>query len=133
MLKFVILPVNTAKMAQHNELGKQGEEVAARLLKSEGYAIVERNWNFHGYEIDIVAENEEFIVFVEVKTRTSVQWGNPEDFVGKSRQRRMIEGANHYLIENDINKPARFDIIGAVWNGRTFETEHIEDAFLPFL
>lgn len=119
-------------MAQHNELGERGEEQAARFLVSQGYEIRDRNWRFHGFEIDIVAETPEFIVFVEVKTRTSTQWGNPEDFVGKARQRRMIEAANHYLIENDIDKPARFDIIGVVWNGKQFETEHIDDAFLAF-
>ena len=120
-------------MAQHNELGKKGEEEAARYLKSKDYRIICRNWNFHGYEIDIIAENEEFIVFVEVKTRTSAQWGNPEDFVGKSRMRRMVDAADHYLIENDIDKPSRFDIIGMVWDGKHFELEHIDDAFLPFL
>ena len=120
-------------MAFHNELGKKGEEAAVAFLKKKDYRIVEQNWTFHGYEIDIIAETEEFIVFVEVKTRTSVQWGNPEDFVGKSRMRRMIEAANHYLIEKDIEKPARFDIIGAVWNGRNFELEHIDDAFMAFM
>lgn len=120
-------------MAEHNELGKKGEDAAAALLKSKNYIIVKRNWMFHGYEIDVIAENEEFIVFVEVKTRTSVQWGNPEDFVGKARMRRMIQAADHYLIEKNIEKPARFDIIGAVWNGRDFELEHIEDAFMAFM
>ncbi|MFZ6037521.1 MAG: YraN family protein [Bacteroidota bacterium] len=120
-------------MAQHNELGKMGEEAAARLMLEKGYNIVDRNWTFHGYEIDIVAENEAFIVFLEVKTRTSVQWGNPEDFVSTARQRRMVEAADHYLIEHAIDKPARFDIVGVVWNRGKFEIEHIEDAFLPFL
>lgn len=120
-------------MAQHNELGKMGEEAAVALLKSKNYDIIERNWKFYGYEIDVIAEDEKYIVFVEVKTRASVEWGNPEDFVGKGRQRRMIEAANHYLIEKGIDKPARFDIIGAVWTGKKLELEHIEDAFMAFL
>ena len=120
-------------MAQHNELGKMGEEMAARLLVEKNYAIVERNWTFHGYEIDIVAENDCFIVFVEVKTRTSAEWGNPEDFVGTARQRRLVEAADHYLIEHAIDKPARFDIMGVLWKDGKFEIEHIEDAFLSFL
>lgn len=119
-------------MAQHNELGQKGEDAAARLLLEKGYKILSRNWRFHGYEIDIVAENQEWLVFVEVKTRTSAQWGNPEDFVGKSRMRRMIEAADHYIIEHDLDKQARFDIIGAVWNGHQMQMEHIEDAFMPF-
>lgn len=118
-------------MAQHNELGKKGEEEAVRYLKAKGYTIISRNWRFYGYEIDIVAGIDDFIVFVEVKTRTSKQFGNPEDFVGNVRMKRMVDAAHHYLIENDIDKPSRFDIIGLVWDGRTFELEHIDDAFLP--
>ncbi len=120
-------------MAEHNELGQKGEKAATRIMKEKGYRIVRRNWRFHGYEIDIIAENEEWLVFAEVKTRTSTQWGNPEDFIGKGRMRRMIDAANHYIIEHDLDKPARFDIIGAVWNGKEMKIEHIEDAFLPFL
>ena len=120
-------------MAQHNELGKKGEEEAVKYLKSKDYRIICRNWNFHGYEIDIIAETDEFIVFVEVKTRTTALFGNPEDFVGNARMRRMVDAANHYLIEEDIDKPARFDIIGLAWDGKRFELEHIDDAFLPFL
>ena len=118
-------------MATHNELGEQGERAAAEFLQSRGYHVIEQNWRFHHYEIDIIAENEAFIVFVEIKTRTSKQWGNPEDFVGKTRMRRMIEAADFYLKDNEIDKDARFDIIGAVWDGRNFQIEHIEDAFLP--
>ncbi len=118
-------------MAQHNELGKAGEDEAVRYLMSKGYRIVNRNWRFYGYEIDIVAEIDPYIVFVEVKTRASALYGNPEDFVGKSRRKRMVEAANHYLIENNIDSPARFDVIGIVWDGKGFELDHIDDAFLP--
>lgn len=118
-------------MAQHNELGEKGEEEAVRHLKSKGYEVISRNWRFYGYEIDIVAEIDDFIVFVEVKTRTSKQYGNPEDFVGTARMKRMVDAAHHYLIENDIDKKSRFDIIGLVWDGKSFELEHIDDAFLP--
>ena len=75
MHKFVFL---SESMAQHNELGKKGEEEAVKYLKSKDYRIICRNWNFHGYEIDIIAETDEFIVFVEVKTRTTALFGNPE-------------------------------------------------------
>lgn len=120
-------------MAQHNELGEQGERAAAEYLKSKGYRIVCQNWRFHHYEIDIIARNADWIVFVEVKTRTSTQWGNPEDFVGKTRMRRMIEAADFYLKDNAIDDDVRFDIIGVVWNGHDFQIEHIEDAFLAFI
>lgn len=84
----------------------------------------------HRYEIDIVAEDKEFIVFVEVKTRTSRQWGNPEDFIGRTKIKRIVESADLYLQINDIDKPARFDIISAIWDGKDFEIEHLDDAFM---
>jgi putative endonuclease len=118
-------------MAQHNELGKQGEEAAVQFLLAKNYRIRERNWTFRGYELDIIAENNTYIIFVEVKSRTSLQWGYPEDFVDERRMRRMVKAANCYLIGKKIDKPARFDIIGALWNGHEFKLNHIEDAFLP--
>ena len=117
-------------MARHNELGKKGEQAAATFMKSKGYKVLKRNWRKHRHEIDIVAEDEEYIVFVEVKTRTSRQWGNPEDFIGNAKIKRIVEAADLYLQINDIEKPARFDIISAVWDGNNFEIEHIDDAFM---
>ena len=122
--------LTSGTMAQHNELGKQGEQAAANFMKSKGYKVLKRNWTMHRHEIDIVAEDEEFIIFVEVKTRTSRQWGNPEDFIGKTKIRRIVEAADLYLQLNDIDKSARFDIISAVWDGENFEIEHIDDAFM---
>lgn len=120
-------------MADHNELGRKGEVAAVACLEKKGHRIVERNWSFSGYEIDIVSEYEGFIIFVEVKTRTSDEWGNPGDAVNEKRMRRMIRAASHYLKKNGIDKPARFDIIAVILNKRQFTLEHIEDAFLPFL
>lgn len=120
-------------MAKHNELGEKGEEEATQYLISEGYKIIDRNWRMHGYEIDIIAETDEYIVFVEVKTRTSAMYGNPEDFVNRKRQKRLIEAANIYLNDFDIDTPPRFDIVGLIWDGVKFELEHIDDAFLPSL
>lgn len=117
-------------MAQHNELGKRGEKAAISFLRQQGYTVVEHNWFYEKYEIDIIASNNEWIVFVEVKTRTSYQWGNPEDAVSKGKIKRIVEAADFYLNKNDINQPARFDIMSLIWNGNTFEIEHIEDAFL---
>lgn len=117
-------------MAAHNDLGEQGERAAVNFLKNEGYKVVKQNWRMHRHEIDIVAEHKEFIVFVEVKTRTSRQWGNPEDFIGRTKVKRIVEAADLYLQINDIDKPARFDIISAIWNGEGFEIEHIDDAFM---
>jgi putative endonuclease len=120
-------------MALHNDLGKKGEEEAVRLLNSKGHRIVERNWTLFGYEIDIISEHEEFIVFTEVKTRSGMRWGNPEEAIGKSKMKRLIAAADIYLTENKIDKPARFDVVAVVWNGAKFDCEHFEDAFMAFL
>lgn len=117
-------------MAEHNELGKRGEDAAVCYLRQEGYEIIERNWIHHKYEIDIIARNEEYIVFAEVKTRSSNQWGNPEEAVSKGKIKRIVDAADFYLRENEIDEPARFDVIAAIWTGKTFEIEHIDDAFL---
>lgn len=117
-------------MAEHNDLGRKGEDAAERYLRQKGYDIIERNWVYVKYEIDIIARNEEYIVFVEVKTRSSNQWGNPEEAVSKGKIKRLVEAADFYLREYDIDQPARFDIIAAIWNGKVFEIEHIDDAFL---
>ena len=118
-------------MARHNELGKLGEEIAIKHLRKLGYGIVEHNWFYEKYEIDIIAQNEEWIIFVEVKTRTSDQWGNPEDAISKGKIKRIVEAADFYLKENDVELPARFDVVAVILDGNKIETEHIEDAFLP--
>ncbi len=117
-------------MAGHNELGKKGEDAAVRYLRQKGYEILERNWVYERYEIDIIARDEKFIVFAEVKTRSSSQWGNPEEAVSKGKIKRIVEAADFYLNENDIDSPARFDIIAVIWDGQKFEIDHIDDAFL---
>lgn len=116
-------------MAEHNDLGKRGEDLAENHLRNSGYRILERNWSAEKYEIDIIASNAEFIVFVEVKTRSSGQWGNPEDAISKTKIKRIVEAADFYLKENHIETPARFDVIAIVTNKKTLEIDHIEDAF----
>ncbi|MBK5720233.1 YraN family protein [Dysgonomonas sp. Marseille-P4677] len=117
-------------MAEHNDIGKKGEDTAVDFLQKEGYQIIERNWINEKYEIDIIARNEEYIVFVEVKTRSSDRWGNPEEAVSNNKIKRIVAAADFYLKKYDIDMPARFDIISAIWTGKTFKIEHIDDAFL---
>lgn len=116
-------------MAKHNELGKKGEDLASDYLLSKGYLIVDRNWRYGRYEIDIIAICSEYIVFVEVKTRSSRQWENPEDAVSSLKIRKMIEAADFYLIDKEIDKSVRFDIIAVIVNKNQIKIDHIEDAF----
>lgn len=117
-------------MAAHNELGKKGEEEAVRYLSQNGYVILEQNWVFDKYEIDIIAQNEDYIVFVEVKTRNTDRWGNPEEAVSNKKIKRIVEAADFYLNKNNIDLPARFDVISIIYDKDGFDITHIDDAFL---
>lgn len=117
-------------MADHNELGELGEEEAVKFLVKNGYEIVDRNWRFAKAEIDIIAQNEEWLVMVEVKTRSNAEFGNPEEFVSKAKQSHLIRAANQYAELHNTQKDIRFDIISIVINP-TFQLEHIPEAFYP--
>lgn len=118
-------------MAEHNDLGKAGEEAAQTYLRQKGYTIRDVNWRTGNMELDIVAENEEYLVMVEVKTRASATIMHPADAVNNTRIRRMVAAADLYIRKNEIDKETRFDIISMIPHGSDFEIEHIEDAFLP--
>lgn len=117
-------------MADHNELGAFGEEEAVKFLVKNGFTIRERNWRFAKAEIDIIAENDEWLAMVEVKTRTSDDFGNPEDFVSKAKQRHLIRAANQYAELFPTEKDIRFDIISIITTP-SFSLEHIPEAFYP--
>lgn len=115
------------------EKGRSGEEIACQFLKAKEFEIKHRNWQFGRYEIDIVAENKEAVVFVEVKFRTSRQWGDPELFVSNKQKTHLVRAANRYLQTKNIQKEARFDVIGIVRTDEHTDIRHIEDAFKPRL
>lgn len=116
-------------MALHNDIGKKGEDAAVKYLMQNGYSIIAVNWRYQKYEIDIIASNTEYIIFVEVKTRSSDYWENPEEAVSAGKIKRIVEAADFYLKENYIELPARFDVISVIWNGYSYVIEHIDDAF----
>lgn len=117
-------------MTTHNDLGRKGEMLAEDYLRKKGFEIVDRNWTHKRIEIDIIATNQEFIVFIEVKTRSTQGWGMPEEAVSDKKIRRIVEAADFYLNEKNINKPARFDIISIILNDNKTDILHIEDAFM---
>jgi len=118
-------------MAQHNETGKQGEQIAVEYLAAKGYIILERNWRFKKNEVDIIVRNAEEIVFVEVKTRHENYLVEPELTVSKKQQRSIINSANQYIITKDIDLEARFDIISIVLSSQGEKILHIDGAFYP--
>ncbi|PHS67514.1 MAG: endonuclease [Flavobacterium sp.] len=120
-------------MAEHNELGKLGEQLAAEYLSKKGYVILARNYYYDKAEIDIIAQkSSETIVVVEVKTRNSDFFGDPQDFVKPSKIKLLVKAANEYVISNDLDVEVRFDIIAIIKNKTTEKIEHLEDAFYHF-
>ncbi|MBQ9525225.1 MAG: YraN family protein [Bacteroidaceae bacterium] len=115
-------------MAAHNEFGIEGEDKAANYLIREGYTILDRNWKSGHKELDIVAEKDGILVVVEVKTRTSSKYGNPEDAVTPKKIRNTVLAADAYIRFNRIDLPVRFDII-SVLSSSGDVINHIEDAF----
>lgn len=112
-------------------LGDEGEQMARNWLKQKGYVILETNWRFRKYEVDIIAKKDETIVFVEVKSRKNNTFGEPEIFVTKQKQNFLIAAANQYIIQRDIDLETRFDIIAITWLNNNPTVKHLEGAFYP--
>ena len=119
-------------MAAHNELGKLGEEMAVAFLEKAGYIILETNWTFQKAEVDIIAQKDNILVIVEVKTRSSIDFGLPQDFVKSKKIQLLVKAVNEYVIKKDLEVEVRFDIIAIHKNFKKYEIEHIIDAFLIF-
>lgn len=119
-------------MASHNDLGRLGEEMAVAYLQNKGYSILETNWVFQKAEIDIIAQKGEVLAVVEVKTRSTAAFGLPQEFVKPKKIQLLVKAVNEYIIANDLDVEARFDIIAICKNKNAFEIEHIESAFLHF-
>jgi putative endonuclease len=119
-------------MADHNELGKQGEKLAVEFLQKNGYEILETNWTFQKAEVDVIAKREDVLAIVEVKTRSSIDFGLPQDFVRPKKIQLLVKAVNEYVTQNDLDVSVRFDIIAIQKNGNEFIIEHLEDAFHHF-
>jgi putative endonuclease len=120
-------------MAEHNDFGKSGEDMAAEYLQKKGYRILERNYISGRNEIDIIARDGKYIVVVEVKSRHSNFAGEPETAVTRDKQKSMIRAANSYIRSKNIDDEVRFDIVSILVVKGKEEINHIEDAFYPTL
>jgi putative endonuclease len=123
-------------MAEHNDLGKKGEELAVEFLLKDGYEILDRNWTFQKAEIDIIAQKENILAVIEVKTRSNLDFGLPQEFVKPKKIQLLLKAVNAYINdrENDFDNSyeIRFDIVAIHKNGESFAIEHITDAFYHF-
>ena len=120
-------------MIEPHELGKLGEELAVEYLIKKGYQILERNWRSGHKEIDIIAQIDDILVIVEVKTRKSDEYGEPDIAVGKDKQQKLIWAADAYVRKNQLDVDVRFDIVSIVFTDEEPVIEYIEDAFYPSL
>ena len=118
-------------MATHNELGQLGENLALKHLLEKGYKLLSRNFRFKHLEVDLIMQDENKLVFVEVKTRQTAEIGEPYLAVTRTKQKQIIKVANHYIIENDLQNESRFDIVSIVHNSYRTAIEHIDNAFTP--
>lgn len=120
-------------MAQHNDLGQLGEDLAISFLKEEGYEIWATNYRFQKAEIDIIAHKENLLIVIEVKTRSSLAFGLPQDFIKPAKIKLLVKAVNQYVEENKIDLNIRFDIIAIHKKTEgVFDIEHIKDAFYHF-
>jgi putative endonuclease len=120
-------------MAEHNELGRQGEEIAAAYLLKQGYVILDVNWRAGRNEIDLIVKDKDFLVIVEVKSRQNDSFTEPEEAVTKEKQQALIRAANAYIFRKNINLETRFDIISIIHNKEETRINHLKDAFYPRL
>ncbi|HEY4797751.1 MAG TPA: YraN family protein [Bacteroidia bacterium] len=118
-------------MAEHNETGTKGEELATCYLEEKGYTILEKNWHFGKEEIDIIARHNNMLVVAEVKTRSGSFFGEPEEFVTMQKQKHLIKAANAYIEKKNMDLEVRFDIIGVMLAEKNHRIHHIQDAFHP--
>jgi putative endonuclease len=118
-------------MAEHNKLGEIGEKIALTFLVELDYKIIETNWRQRKFEIDIIAKDKEEIVFIEVKTRSTAIFGEPEEAITSKKQQHLVEGADCYIQEKEIDLDGRFDVISIVLNSTQKEIKHIKSAFYP--
>lgn len=119
-------------MAEHNLLGKQGEELAVAHLIQKGYIIVAKNFRYLRAEVDIIARKDDILAVVEVKTRSTPDFGDPQNFVKQKQIQSLVKAIDYFVNQHNLKVDVRFDIIAIIKNKAGTRIEHLEDAFLHF-
>ena len=118
-------------MAKHNHTGITGEKLGADYLLKSNYDILEKNWRHSHWEVDIIAAKNNTLHFIEIKTRRSKKFGNPEEKVGKKKMENLINAAEQYLYLQPQWKRIQFDILSiSILAGEPVEYFFIEDVYL---
>ncbi len=119
-----------SKLTPARHRGDLGEDAAARYLKNRGLRVLERNWRYRQWELDLICRDGDTLVFVEVKTRRAGTMGIPADGLDFRKQKRLIKAAIQDLTKNyRWDEPCRFDLAAVIDTGSSMEVEHIENAF----
>lgn len=116
-------------MTDNIKRGNEGETLAASFLEAKGFQIVEKNYRYKRSEIDLIVTKENWLIFIEVKMRSSMAFGFPEEFVDEKKIEKILEGAEHYIFDKNWNGNVRYDIISVSMKDGKPTVTHFEDAF----
>lgn len=116
----------------HNKFGKEGEQLAVNYLLKHGYSIKYRNYRYLKGEIDILAQKGDILAVVEVKSRSSKDFGPIAETVTPKKIKLLVQTTDYYVIDNDLDVEVRFDIITIFKNYGVYEIEHLKNAFFHF-
>ncbi|MBT8196383.1 MAG: YraN family protein [Bacteroidia bacterium] len=119
-------------MAEHNKLGIKGEKLALQFLLENNYKVLEQNWRYKRAEVDIIAKKDNWIIIVEVKTRSTELFAEPGDSITNNKMKMLTNAAQAYILEHDLENEVRFDVIYIISSGSSTKINHIENAFYPF-
>jgi len=117
-------------MADHNDLGNEGEIMAQNFLVAKGYKLLHTNWTSGKLELDIVAQKDDLLVVVEVKTRSTDTFEHPQEAITLRKIKNIVNATHDYIFTFDWMGETRFDVISVIPDGQQFRIEHIEDAFI---
>ena len=115
-------------MSKNKEIGRKGESIAVDYLIKKGFTVLEKNFTYHRFEIDIIAKIKNTLVFIEVKTRQSHKFGYPEEAVDNKKIDHILDCADHYIYQIQWDGNIRFDIVSILFKPKLL-INHIEDAF----
>jgi len=116
-------------MYEKHKIGELGEDIACKYLTQSGYKIIERNFDCKLGEIDIIAKDKEYLVFIEVKTRTGIKYGEAKDAVNINKKKHIYRSAEYYTYKYKLeNKPIRIDVIEIYKRKEKYFLHHIKQA-----
>lgn len=118
-------------MTTQLELGRIAERLAQKYVIGLGYEILATNWQFGHLELDIIAKDKGQLVIIEVKSRNGIRYEHPSEAVTDKKIKFIVDAAEAYIIENNIDADTRFDVITVIFFGENHELEHFADAFYP--